>query len=71
MLATPERRAMIQRLATHYQELAALVTAGDRAALLAKFDAAEARFASEAERAMQESNELIAILARRLQQTAG
>jgi len=69
MLATPERRAMIQRLARHYSELAALVGAGDRAGLLAKFDAAEAQFAQEAERAMQESNELIAILAQRLQQS--
>jgi prephenate dehydrogenase len=67
MLATPERRAMIQRLAQHYGELAALVGASDRAGLLVKFDAAEARFAQEAERALQESNELIAILAQRLQ----
>lgn len=71
MLATPERRAMIQRLAAHYQELAALVAAEDRAGLLAKFEAAETRFAGEAERAMQESNELIAVLARRLQQQNG
>jgi prephenate dehydrogenase len=67
MLATPERRAMIQRLADHYAQLAAMVAAGDRAGLLTKFDAAEARFAQEAERAMKESNELIAILAQRLQ----
>jgi prephenate dehydrogenase/chorismate mutase/prephenate dehydrogenase len=67
MLASDERRAMIGRLADHYRELAALVAAGDRAALLAKFKRAERQFAQEAERAMNESNELISILARRLQ----
>jgi hypothetical protein len=54
-------------LADHYRELALLVAAGDRASLLAKFKRAERQFAQEAERAMNESNELISILARRLQ----
>lgn len=66
MLASPERRAAIGRLAEHYAELARLIRDGDREALLARFQTTARSFAGEAERAMTESAVVIDALAEHL-----
>lgn len=63
MMATPERRAAIGRLARHYALLADLVERGDRQGVVAAFQAASGAFAGEAQRAMAESAALIDALA--------
>jgi prephenate dehydrogenase/chorismate mutase/prephenate dehydrogenase len=66
MLATPERRLMISKLAFHYAQLANMIVDNDREGLLQEFNAAKQSFAQEAQRAMQESNVVIAALAQHL-----
>lgn len=67
MLASEERRAMIKKLAAHYQQLAELVSNNDREGLLQHFNHAKTAFTQEAQRAMQESNVVIAALAQQLE----
>lgn len=66
LLAEPERQDLITRLAAHYSRLAAQVAAGERDRLVAGFADTAAYFAGEAERAMAESDALIAQLAARM-----
>ncbi len=66
MLATPERRMMISKLAEHYVQLADLVAKNDRDGLLQRFTYAKESFAQEAQRAMNESNVVIGALAQHL-----
>lgn len=66
MLASEERRTMIKKLATHYQQLAELVSNHDREGLLQHFNHAKTAFTQEAQRAMSESNVVIGALAQHL-----
>ncbi|MBI2380667.1 MAG: bifunctional chorismate mutase/prephenate dehydrogenase [Gammaproteobacteria bacterium] len=66
LLADPERQALIGRLAEHYTGLAALVGQGDRTGLCRRLAATGGYFAGEADRAMAESDALIAVLAARM-----
>lgn len=67
MLASPERQALIERLAIHYRRLAGLVAGGERTALLDRFTETAGQFRAEAERAMTESDVVIRALARHLE----
>ena len=59
MLATPERREAIGRLARKCSEIAALAGANDRDGLIAEFEKAKAVLGRETTRALAESNRLI------------
>lgn len=59
MLATPERRETIARLAESFTELAELAASDDRGRLAAEFEKVKAALGPEAARALEESNEVI------------
>ena len=59
ILATPERRQAIARLANTYSRLAQLVNEGDRDALLREFQTAQSFFAQEIPCGLKESTHLI------------
>ncbi len=59
MLATPERRAAIARLAETFVSLSELVQQENKAELMAQFDRTRATFGNETDRALEESDRLI------------
>jgi prephenate dehydrogenase/chorismate mutase/prephenate dehydrogenase len=59
LLASEERCEAIERLVNVYDRLAKLLAQGDRAALIAEFEAAREAFSSQATRALEESNHVI------------
>lgn len=62
MLATPERREAIGRLAELYGRMARLAAANDREGLIAAFEEAAAAWGPEAQRALEESDRVIEFL---------
>lgn len=66
MLATPERREAISRMARTCGELAGVVARGDRAGLIERFESTQRFFGQEAGRALEESTYLIDVLSERL-----
>ena len=59
LLASEERCEAIERLVNVYNRLAKLLAQGDRAALIAEFEAAREAFSSQTTRALEESNHVI------------
>ena len=71
MLATPERREAIGRMARTCGELAEVVGRGDRAELIERFENTQRFFGPEAGRSLEESAYLIDVLSERLARRAG
>ena len=71
MLATPERREAIGRMARTCGELAEVVARGDRPGLIERFERTKQFFGSEAARSLEESTFLIDVLSERLGKKTG
>jgi prephenate dehydrogenase/chorismate mutase/prephenate dehydrogenase len=66
MLATPERREAIGRLASTYARLAEIAERGDRGALVSEFERAREALGPETARSLEESNRVIEAFGRML-----